>query len=81
MVMPKSKTDIDQGVAGVVILKKQGDGRLSWVQAAKDLASAKERVRALGEFFPGEYRIINQKTESEISILIDPNLDNQGAQA
>ena len=50
------------------IFKVQGDGNLHFVEAVQSLDSAKTRVQALAELWPGEYVIINVATGERVSI-------------
>jgi hypothetical protein len=65
--MRKSRTHFQQVPLEIAILKKQLDGSTHWVEAAMDIDSAKERVQALVECFPGEYVIVDRKTGGEIN--------------
>jgi hypothetical protein len=66
MARRSSKTHFQKVPSEIAILKKQPDGKIYWVEAAKDVVSAKERVQDLTEYFPGEYVIRNTKTGEEI---------------
>ena len=66
--MSKPMTHFEQVQPGIVILKKQADGCFYWVGAEKDVESARCRVRALMEFFPAEYVILDQKIGERIAI-------------
>lgn len=44
------------------IFKVQDDGNLHFVEAMQTFDDAKERVRELGEIWPGEYVIDNEET-------------------
>jgi hypothetical protein len=44
------------------IYKVQSDGGVHFVEAVQTFDSAKERVRALGKLWPGEYVIENEET-------------------
>jgi hypothetical protein len=46
----------------------QGDGELHFVVAVQTLDDAKERVRELGETWPGEYVIYNEETGERVFV-------------
>jgi hypothetical protein len=48
------------------ILKKLSDGGIVWIEAVKDLETARERIKQLATYKPGEYVIFNQETQSVI---------------
>ena len=48
------------------ILKKLPDGGIVWIEAVKDLETARERIKQLATYKPGEYVIFNQETQSVI---------------
>jgi hypothetical protein len=50
------------------ILKKLPDGGIVWVEAAKDLETAKERIKQFANYKPGEYIIFSQETQSVIAM-------------
>jgi hypothetical protein len=52
------------------IFRIQEDGALRWCEAADSLESAKARVRALAEFAPAQYILVNQQTGQKL--IIDP---------
>ena len=52
------------------IFKADGDGVL-WIEAVSDLATAKERVQAIGETSPGQYLVLDEATGDKISIEVD----------
>lgn len=64
----KSRTHFEQVPLGMAILKKQPNGSTYWVEAAMDIESARERVQALAECFPGVYVIVDRNTGSEINV-------------
>jgi hypothetical protein len=68
--VPKRKTHFERISFEVAILKMQPNGRLLWVEATKDVPSAKRRIRALGEHYPGEYVILHKKTGKKISVRV-----------
>jgi hypothetical protein len=70
MVGRKPKTQAGQVALKIVILKRQPNGSLHWVEAAKDLESAKARVRDLTKHFPGEYVILNKKSGKKIIVRV-----------
>jgi hypothetical protein len=57
------------------ILRKLPDGGIAWIGAAKDLPTAKERIKVLAANQPGEYVVFCQLTgaivATEISELSD----------
>jgi hypothetical protein len=55
------------------IFKQQPDGNADWVEAAKDLESAKARVRVLAEYFPGQYFIVDNARKTKIFIKSNVN--------
>jgi hypothetical protein len=50
------------------IFKLQGDGALHFVEAHHSFDTARERVRDLGETWPGEYTIDNDETGERLFI-------------
>ena len=50
------------------IFKVQDDGRLHFVETAQTFDDAKERVRGLGELWPGDYAIDNQETGERLFV-------------
>jgi hypothetical protein len=50
------------------ILKKLPDGGIVWVESAKDLETARERIKFLASYKPAEYVIFNQETQSVIEM-------------
>jgi len=50
------------------IYKVQGDGGLHFVEALHTFDDAKERVRELGEIWPGEYVIDNEETGERLFV-------------
>jgi hypothetical protein len=73
----KSKTYFGQVPLEIAIPKMESDGRAYWVEAAKNVESAKERVQALAKYFPGEYAIVNKKTGNKITFR--PSEDDAAA--
>ena len=57
------------------IFKLGEDGTLHRVEAARDLETAKARVSALAEAFPGEYVILDLTTGQKLSIRSEPALE------
>jgi len=49
------------------ILKKLPDGGIVWIEAAKDLESARERISRFATYKPGEYVVFCQETQSIIA--------------
>ncbi|HEY2823209.1 MAG TPA: hypothetical protein VGJ06_19355 [Candidatus Acidoferrum sp.] len=57
------------------ILKRHGDGSLIWLEAASELAHAKDRLQQLYAVSPGEYFVFDQKSQqvvAKISISVPP---------
>jgi hypothetical protein len=52
----------------VRIFKLQSDGNLHFVEAVQTFDDAKERVRELGEVWPGEYVIDNEETGERVFV-------------
>jgi hypothetical protein len=50
------------------ILKKLPDGGIVWIEAAKDLETARERIKLFATCKPGEYVIFCQKTQAVIAM-------------
>ncbi len=50
------------------IYKVQNDGGLHFVEAMQTFDDAKERVRELGEIWPGEYVIDNEATGERLFV-------------
>jgi hypothetical protein len=50
------------------ILKKLPDGGIVWMESAKDLETAKARIRLFATYKPGEYVIFCQQTQSVITM-------------
>ena len=50
------------------ILKKLPDGGVVWIESAKDLESARERIKLFATFKPGEYVVFCQETQSVIAM-------------
>jgi hypothetical protein len=48
------------------ILKKLPDGGIVWIESAKDLESARERIKLFATYKPGEYVVFCQETQSVI---------------
>jgi len=68
--VPKRKSHFEKVPLEVAILKKQPNGSLHWVEAAIDIQSARARIQALGEYYPGEYVILHKKTGKKINIRV-----------
>ena len=49
------------------ILKKLPDGGIVWIEAVKDLESARERIKLFATYKPGEYVVFCQETQSIIA--------------
>ena len=50
------------------ILKKLPDGGVVWIEAAKDLETARERIKQFANYKPGEYIIFSHETQSVIAM-------------
>ena len=50
------------------ILKKLPGGGIVWIEAAKDLETARERIQQFAIYKPGEYVIFSQETQSVIEM-------------
>ena len=50
------------------ILKKLPDGGIVWIESAKDLESARERIKLFATYKPGEYVVFCQETQSIIAM-------------
>ena len=50
------------------IPKKLPDGGVVWIESAKDLESARERIKLFATFKPGEYVVFSQETQSVIAM-------------
>ena len=50
------------------IYKVQSDGHLHFVEAMQTFDDAKERVRGLGEIWPGEYVVDNEETGERLFV-------------
>jgi hypothetical protein len=50
------------------ISKVETDGTLRLIEQAEDLERARDRVKKLSAFSPGEYVIANQQTREKISM-------------
>jgi len=53
------------------IFRAEKDGDLRWLEAARDLETAKTRVQILGTTVPGEYLIFSHVTGNKISIKVE----------
>jgi hypothetical protein len=49
------------------ILKRQEDGSLIWLEAARDLEMVKSRLEQLSALWPGEYFVFDQQTQKIIA--------------
>jgi len=49
------------------ILRKLPDGGIVWIEAAKDLESARERIGWFATYKPGEYVVFCQETQSIVA--------------
>ena len=50
------------------ILKKLPDGGIVWIESAKDLETARERIKLFATYKPGEYVVFCQETQSTIAM-------------
>ena len=50
------------------ILRKLPDGGIVWLESAKDLQSARQRIQLFASLRPGEYVIFSQATQSVIAM-------------
>ena len=50
------------------ILKKLPDGGIVWIEAVKDLVTARERIKLFATYKPGEYVVFCQETQSVIAM-------------
>jgi hypothetical protein len=50
------------------ILKKLPDGGIVWVEAAKDLESAKARIQLFSRYKPGQYVVFDQMTQAVLEM-------------
>jgi hypothetical protein len=50
------------------ILRKLPDGGIVWIESAKDLAAAQERVKLFAASKPGEYVIFCQDTQALVAV-------------
>jgi hypothetical protein len=51
------------------ILKKLRDGSFFWLEAARDIESAKARMGELGARSPGEYVLFDQTAQRIVAVL------------
>ncbi len=49
------------------IFKKHPDGIFVWVESAKDLQAAKQRLKQLAARSPGEYLAVRQETRQVVA--------------
>jgi hypothetical protein len=50
------------------ILRKLPDGGVVWIESAKDLETARERIKLFATYKPGEYVIFSQQSQSVITM-------------
>jgi hypothetical protein len=50
------------------ILKKLPDGGIVWIEAVKDLETARERIELMANYKPGDYVVFCQETQSVIAM-------------
>jgi hypothetical protein len=50
------------------ILKKLPDGGIVWIESAKSAESARERIKLLVDYKPGEYVVFCEETQSIIAM-------------
>jgi hypothetical protein len=61
------------GNLGYDILRKDSHGDLIWVEAVRDLSSARQRVMDLAVVRPGVYVVFSQRDEQIIAELTLPH--------
>jgi hypothetical protein len=49
------------------ILKKQSDGTLLWIEAARDVRTAEERLTQLAGAEPGEYFVFDHNSQKVVA--------------
>ena len=49
------------------ILRRQGDGGFVWIEAARDVHAAEERISKLADKEPGEYFVFDQRTQQIVA--------------
>ena len=49
------------------ILKRQNDGGFVWIEAARDVHAAEERISKLADKEPGEYFVFDQRTQQIVA--------------
>ena len=49
------------------ILRRQSDGGFMWIEAARDVMAAEERISQLAEREPGEYFVFDQRSQQIIA--------------
>jgi hypothetical protein len=55
------------------ILKRQEDGSLIWLDAARDIELAKSRLEQLSALWPGEYFVFDQQTQTLLEVSTTTN--------
>jgi hypothetical protein len=55
------------------ILKRQEDGSLIWLEAARDIELAKSRLEQLSALWPGEYFVFDQQTQTLLEVSTTTN--------
>ena len=54
------------------ILKKLPDGGIVWIESAKDVESARQRIELFSRYKPGEYIIFCQETQAVLALPMAP---------
>jgi hypothetical protein len=54
------------------ILKKLPDGGIVWIESAKDVESARQRIELFSRYKPGEYIIFCQQTQAVLALPLAP---------
>jgi hypothetical protein len=49
------------------ILRRQNDGGFVWIEAARDVNAAEERISKLADKEPGEYFVFDQRTQQIVA--------------
>lgn len=54
------------------ILKKLPDGGIVWIESAKDVESARQRIELFSRYKPGEYIIFCHETQLALALPLAP---------
>jgi hypothetical protein len=57
------------------ILKRQEDGSFIWIEAARDVELAEERISQLASTAPGEYFVFDQHTQQIVAKIAKQPMD------